>query len=127
MSLSDSEQHLLEQMDQELSEADPALAARMRISVVRARLRKAGAIVAVSVFAGLALVLLGVLASSVLPGALGFALMVAGVAYAIRPRVRTGGARRRAPRPVCKPGKAAGSQSFLWRLEQRWDRHHPGG
>jgi len=86
MPLSDSEQHLLEQMDQELSEADPALAARMRISVVRDRLRMAVVLVAGSVLAGLALVLLGVLTSSVLPGALGFALMVAGVAHAIRPR-----------------------------------------
>ena len=80
MPLSEHEQHLLEQMEQALSAEDPKFASQMEGSVARARLRRGLAIGAGGVIVGLGLVVLGVAAESIWWGAIGFALMVGGVA-----------------------------------------------
>jgi len=136
--LSEHEQHLLEQMEQALYAEDPKFASQMQGSAARARLRRRILVGAVGVIAGLALVFVGV--SSAVPwwGALGFALMVGGVAFAITP-ARTpkatlgavapdGTVRQHAP--VGREGKSrqtgkgakSNKASLMRRLEERWDR-----
>jgi len=140
--LSEHEQHLLEQMEQALSAEDPKFASQMEGSVVRARLRRGLAIGAGGVIVGLGLVVLGVAAESIWWGAIGFALMVGGVAYAITPpkvpKATLGAVTEdgsvRTPEPAGRLGKAGRSkgskatkQTFLRRLEERWDRRRDGG
>jgi hypothetical protein len=141
--LSEHEQHLLEQMEQALYAEDPKFASQMQGSAARARLRRGLAIGAGGVIAGLGLVVLGVATESIWWGAIGFALMVGGVAYAITPPkvpkanlgavTEDGTVRPHAPAgrfgKVRKSGKKANStkQPFLRRLEDRWDRRRDEG
>jgi len=148
--LSEHEQHLLEQMEQALYAEDPKFASQMQGSAARARLRRSLAIGAVGVTAGLALVFLGVAQGSVWWGAIGFALMVGGVVYAIRPvsapkatlgavaqdgsvRAHTPAGRSGRlgkPRQAGKGSKGSKSskkQSLMRRLEERWDRRRHDG
>jgi hypothetical protein len=142
--LSEHEQHQLEQMEQALYAEDPKFASQMQGSAVRALLRRRFLIAGVGVIAGLGLVVLGVAQAAVLWGAIGFALMVGGVAYAITPAkapkaglgaVASDGTVR-AHAPVSRSAKrqsgkarpsAKGSgskQSFMRRVEERWNRRH---
>jgi len=141
--LSDHEQHLLEQMEQALYAEDPKFASQMQGSAARARLRRSIAIGAAGVIAGLGLVVLSVVTGSLWWGALGFALMVSGVAYAISPpkvaKVPLGAVAEdgsvRTHAPEGRPGRSrqAGKrpnptrQTFMRRLEERWDRRHQDG
>ena len=143
MPLSEHEQHLLEQMEQALYAEDPKFASQMQGSAARARLRRGLAIGAAGVIAGLVLVVVGVAAESIWWGALGFALMVGGVAYAISPpkmpkanlgavtedgtvRPHESGGRFGKMRKSSK-GSNTGKQPFLRRLEDRWDRRRDDG
>jgi hypothetical protein len=139
--LSDHEQHLLEQMEQALYAEDPKFASQMQGSAARARLRRGLAIGAGGVIAGLGLVVLGVITESIVWGAIGFALMVGGVAYAITPpkgqKAKLGAVSEdgsvRAHQPVAggksrKSKKASANKAtFLRRLEDRWDRRREDG
>lgn len=145
MPLSEHEQHLLEQMEQALYAEDPKFASQMQGSAARARLRRSIAIGAAGVIAGLGLVFLGVAKGAIWWGALGFALMVGGVAYAIRPakapKVTLGAVAHdgsvRAHMPAGRPGKSragksrqtrkATKQGLMRRLEERWDRRRHDG
>ena len=146
MPLSEHEQHLLEQMEQALYAEDPKFASQMQGSAARARLRRSLAIGAAGVISGLGFVVLGVVAESVWWGAVGFALMVGGVAYAISPpkvpkatlgavaqdgSVTEHMAARRFTKPpqAGKPSKRPNDakQSFMRRLEERWDRRRRDG
>jgi hypothetical protein len=139
--LSEHEQHLLEQMEQALYAEDPKFASQMQGSAARARLRRGLTIGAGGVVAGLGLVVLGVVTESIWWGAIGFALMVGGVAYAITPpkgpKAKLGAvaedgsvrahepAEGRKARRNKKPN--ATRQTFLRRLESRWDRRRDEG
>jgi hypothetical protein len=131
-------------MEQALYAEDPKFASQMQGSAARARLRRGIAIGASGVIIGLGLVVFGVLKESIWLGAIGFALMVGGVAYAISPprvpkpklgsvtedgSVRTHEASNPAPKSR-KNGKSkksnATKQTFLRRLEERWDRRRDG-
>jgi Protein of unknown function (DUF3040) len=141
--LSEHEQHLLEQMEQALYAEDPKFASQMQGSAARARLRRGLAIGAGGVIAGLGLVVLGVATESIWWGAIGFALMVAGVAYAISPpkvpKANLGAVTEdgtvRPHAPASRLGKLRKSskktnttkQPFLRRLEDRWDRRRDQG
>jgi hypothetical protein len=144
--LSEHEQHLLEQMEQALYAEDPKFASQMQGSAARARLRRGLVIGAAGVIAGLGLVVLSVATESIWWGAIGFALMVAGVAYAITPPkgpkanlgavTEDGTVRPHAPAgrfgKMRKPAKGtkgtnATKQPFLRRLEDRWDRRRDEG
>jgi len=140
--LSEHEQHLLEQMEQALYAEDPKFASQMQGSAARARLRRGLTIGAVGVVAGLGLVVLGVARESILWGAIGFALMVGGVAYAISPpkvpKVKLGAVTEdgsvRPHESSGRPGRlrrskkaSADRQKFLQRLEERWDRRRNSG
>ncbi|MEP7036049.1 MAG: DUF3040 domain-containing protein [Dermatophilaceae bacterium] len=144
MPLSEHEQHQLEQMEQALYAEDPKFASQMQGSAVRALLRRRLFIAAVAVIGGLGLVVLGVAQAAVLWGAIGFALMVSGVAYAITPakapkaglgavapdgsvRAHEPAARSRKPRQSGRrrqgaPGSGSSKQSFMRRVEERWNR-----
>jgi hypothetical protein len=131
-------------MEQALYAEDPKFASQMQGSAVRALLRRRFLIAGAGVIAGLGLVVLGVAQAAVLWGAIGFALMVGGVAYAITPakapKVGLGAVASdgtvRAHAPVSRSGKrqsgksrpsAKGSgskQSFMRRVEERWNRRH---
>jgi Protein of unknown function (DUF3040) len=141
--LSEHEQHLLEQMEQALYAEDPKFASQMQGSAARARLRRGLAIGAAGVIAGLVLIVLGVATESIWWGALGFALMVGGVAYAISPpkmpkanlgavtedgtvRPRESAGRFGKTRKKGK-GSNATKPPFLRRLEDRWDRRRDSG
>ena len=129
-------------MEQALYAEDPKFASQMQGSAVRALLRRRFLIAGVGVIAGLGLVVLGVAQAAVLWGAIGFALMVGGVAYAITPAkapkpglgaVAPDGTVR-AHAPVSRTGKRASGkarpsakgsgskQSFMRRVEERWNR-----
>ena len=143
MPLSEHEQHQLEQMEQALYAEDPKFASQMQGSAARARLRRSISIGAVGVIAGLGLVVLGVVQEAVWWGAVGFALMVGGVAYAISPakpaKAKLGAVAQdgsvRAHASAGRSGKArqsgkgpkASRATFMRRLEDRWDRrrHDP--
>ena len=140
--LSEHEQHLLEQMEQALYAEDPKFASQMQGSAARARIRRGLAIGAAGIILGLGLVVLGVAAQSILWGAIGFALMVGGVAYAISPpkvpKVKLGAVTEdgsvRTHEPAGRSGKLRRGkkpnptkQTFLRRLEGRWDRRHDDG
>ena len=140
MPLSEHEQQLLEQMEQALYAEDPKFASQMQGAGARAAARRRVAIGVVGVVVGLALVLVGV-NTTMWIGAIGFAVMVAAVAFALTPPRRgkaalgavqaDGSVRRATPRPKAGPGKAAkgrrASGSFMNRMEERWDRRKDSG
>ncbi len=123
MPLSDREQQLLEQLERALADDDPKFASQMRGDGSRGR-RAYLAIAAVGLVAGLALVLLAVNVRQIWLGAVGFAVMVAGVGYAVTPH-------RPRPKDIAAPGRPSPrpsrkQASFMERLEGRWD-HRRGG
>jgi DUF3040 family protein len=149
--LSEHEQRLLEQMEQQLSVEDPKFASAMRGSAARVKARRRMIFGALGVLVGLGLVVLGVArggAEGLILGIAGFGLMVAGAWLAVTPPRRKGPAgpvgtvsadgttQPRVPRAQrgTDPGKGGrrgqknrGSAGFMSRLEQRWDRRRGGG
>lgn len=138
MPLSEHEQHLLEQMEQALYAEDPKFASQMQGSAARARLRRRILVGAVGVVAGLGFVFVSILQGNVLWGALGFALMVGGVVFAITPAkapkatlgaVATDGTVREHSSTTrtgrlrqSGKGPKSNKQTLMRRLEERWDR-----
>jgi len=126
--LSEHEQQLLEQMEQALYAEDPKFASHMQGAGARAAARRRLIIGGVGLLAGLALVLIGV-STTMWVGAAGFAVMVAAVVFAVTPPRRgkaalgtvqsDGTVRRQGARPR---QKAKSHESFMQRLEHRWDR-----
>ena len=129
MPLSEHEQQLLEQMEQALYAEDPKFASQMQGAGARAAARRRMVIGIVGAITGLALVLGGVTTQLWVLGAVGFAVMVASVAFAVTPKRRTklgtvqpdGTVRR--PSTAPKPKSSRGG-SFMDRMEQRWERRH---
>ncbi|NNM45206.1 DUF3040 domain-containing protein [Knoellia koreensis] len=132
MPLSEHEQQLLEQMEQALYAEDPKFASQMQGSGARAAARRRIAVGVVGGIVGLALVLVGVNTQIWAVGAVGFALMVAAVAYAVTPQrrkaklgtVQDDGTVRRAASPKSPKQKTQRGGGFMDRMEQRWDRRH---
>jgi hypothetical protein len=149
--LSEHEQRLLEQMEQQLSVEDPKFASAMRGSAARVKARRRMILGALGVLVGLGLVLLGVAQGVVLIGIAGFAVMVAGAWLAVTPAkhkgpvgtvAADGSTQPRAPRGQRggAPAKGTGkgrrgkgrrdggtSGTFMQRMEQRWDRRRDRG
>jgi len=130
--LSEHEQQLLEQMEQALYAEDPKFASHMKGDRSAAAARRRYIIGGVGTVAGLALVLVGVTVSNLWVGALGFALMVASVVYAVTPprrrasigAVKADGSVGQPPRARARgrSGRPARSGTFMQRLEERWER-----
>ncbi|GAA1895764.1 DUF3040 domain-containing protein [Lapillicoccus jejuensis] len=129
MPLSEHEQKVLQQMEQALYAEDPRFASHITNHGL-GRNRRRLILGVVGVVAGLALVVLSALNGLIWLGAVGFALMVAGGAFAFTPAkkaalgtVDADGTVRRAStggRPA-RPTKRRGA-TFMQRLEERWDR-----
>jgi len=143
MPLSDREQQLLKQMERALLEEDPSFATSMRGGPGRARHRRRLAIGIGGVVVGLGTVLFGVSqfgttgTVGIVIGAIGFALMVGAVIYAVterRPRlhaVATTDAAAKQANPNQPKGsgkKRSGSgPSFMDKMEQRWEERRDDG
>ncbi len=132
MPLSEHEQQLLEQMEQALYAEDPKFASHMKGDRSAAAARRRYIIGGIGTLAGLALVLVGVTISNLWVGAVGFALMVASVVFAVTPprrraalaAVRADGSAKRAPKgkPGRRGARAPRSGTFMQRMEERWER-----
>ena len=145
MPLSEHEQRLLEQMEQQLSVEDPKFANAMRGSAARVKARRRMILGAFGVLVGLGLVLLGVArggAEGLVLGIAGFAVMVAGAWLAVTPPRRKnvagpvgtvaadGSTQLRTPGGKARRGRKnrgqRGSGGFMSRMEQRWERRRGG-
>lgn len=125
MALSEHEEALLQQMEEALYAEDPRFASRIRKTKSRSAQRGRILIGVIAALAGLALVIFSAMSSLIWLGAVGFAIMVAGIAYAVTPvKARLGtvsedGTVRAAPK-VRPRSKSTGS--FMERMEERWER-----
>ncbi|NHI18572.1 DUF3040 domain-containing protein [Phycicoccus endophyticus] len=115
---------MLDQMEQALAAEDPKFASQMKGRGLAALQRRRWVLGAVGVLAGLGLVLVGI-STTMWVGALGFALMVASVAYAVTPPrpARLGLVQEdgEVSAPKGAKGRRRGS-SLLDRLDERWER-----
>ena len=143
MPLSEHEQKLLEQMERALYAEDPKFASSMK-GQRRAGPPKKRVVVGLCLaLLGLACVVAGVSLELIWLGGVGFAVMVAGVAWASgvgggggectltdtstgrSRKTGRGGRGGRGPRPRRAP--APGQGSFMQRQEDRWDERRRGG
>lgn len=124
MPLSEHEQRLLAQMEQQLLAEDPKFASAMngRRSLARRRL----VIGVLAVLVGMVTLIFAVAQQWILVGVLAFLVMLGGAVYAFSaPKGSTGplgvvdasGTTR-----ARRPGRPARSGTFMQRLEERWDR-----
>ncbi|MCP3426472.1 DUF3040 domain-containing protein [Rothia sp. AR01] len=122
MPLSEREQKLLEQLEQQLNHEDPKFAESMHgetrgsgtVRMPSVRHIVLGVVVAVI---GLAAVIAGVATKLIIIGVVGFVIMGAGVYLATLGKKREAGASGRADR-----GASSGQSSFMSRLEHQWDK-----
>lgn len=139
MPLSEYEQRVLEQMERELTSDDPRLATTLQSSAPRSGLRFV--VAGVGLIVGLLLLVVGVAQSVPWVGVVGFVIMFAAVTYALAQPKRSaplsgptgsvnadGGvntarsSKSRASRPgSARPG-SSGRESFIKRMEDRWER-----
>jgi len=126
--LSEHEQKMLEQMEHALAAEDPRFASQMNGARSQAALRRRYILGAVGVLVGLALVLVGV-NTVIWVGVVGFAVMVAGAAYALTPprrRVNLGTVAADGSIKGRGPGRSKGGssrkQGLMERLDERWER-----
>lgn len=129
MPLSEHEQRLLEQMEQAMYAEDPKFASAMRGRSSRARQRRKFLFGGVGLLVGLVLVVLGVAKGMVPVAVVGFVLMLAGAAFAATPERKSGPVGAVGPTGATKARRRSGGtkESFLARLEHRWDRRRDGG
>ncbi len=130
MPLSDHEQKLLAQMEQQLLSEDPRFASAMRGKQARNRARRRLTIGGAGVVVGLLLLVLAIPSSLIWLGVAGFLLMLGGGVYAMSAPRRggptgvvgaDGSTAPRAPRAggTARPARSSG---FMQRLEQRWEQ-----
>lgn len=112
---------MLAQMEQALASEDPRFADQMRGGAVLKVRRNRLVLGLIGFVAGLGLVLLGV-NTTMWIGAIGFAVMVAGVAFALAPTRNTLDDQKSA-----KGGaRPATSTGFMNRLDERWEKRERG-
>lgn len=131
MPLSDREQQLLKQMERALFEEDPRFATSMAGGPGTARNRRRVIIGVGGVLLGLAVVLLGVTLPQVIVGAIGFAIMVGAVVYALtesKTKLHAVPSRGTAAKGGKGPkGSKGDSTSFMDKMEQRWEKRRDEG
>ncbi|MEO5744173.1 MAG: DUF3040 domain-containing protein [Terracoccus sp.] len=129
MALSEHEEALLQQMEEALYAEDPRFASRIEKTKKRSGGRGRVIIGVVAGLAGLGLVVISAMNSLIWLGAVGFAVMVAGIVFAITPAkaglgsVSTDGTVK--PHQKSAPsgkGAAAKQGNFMGRLEERWEK-----
>jgi hypothetical protein len=114
-------------MEEALYAEDPHFASRIQKTKSRHLGRGRIVIGVVAGVAGLALVIVSAMSSLIWLGAIGFAVMVAGIAYAVTPSrtalrsvASNGTTATNRPRGKGKPSPTHGS--FMERLEERWEK-----
>lgn len=126
MALSDHEEALLQQMEEALYAEDPRFASRIEKTKSRGVGRGRVVVGVVAGVAGLALVVFSAMSSAIWLGAVGFAIMVAGIVYAITPSKSKLAAVDADGTPKARPGKAKAAAprqgTFMERLEERWEK-----
>lgn len=121
MPLSEHEQRLLEQLEEQLQSEDPKFASTMH-SATTARLGARRLTLGIlGIIAGLLIVLIFGLSMKIIPlGVVGFVVMLGGAAWAFIPRKpKTGG---NPANPGSGPNPPTHGSDFMTKLEQRWDR-----
>ncbi|WP_307836093.1 DUF3040 domain-containing protein [Phycicoccus sonneratiae] len=121
MPLSDHEQKMLDQMEQQLAAEDPKFASNMQGSGLASLQRRRWVVGVVGALAGLGLVFVGI-NTTMWVGAIGFALMVAAVAFAVTPprKGRLGVVQQDGA--VQAKGRSRRKSSLIDRLDERWER-----
>ena len=84
MGLSDEERRRLEKLEQELAATDPDLARKLQSGAARGRATRNSVLSILTVIAGFALVITGIITELTIIGALGFLVMVAGADWFLR-------------------------------------------
>lgn len=125
MPLSDHEQRLLDEIEQALYAEDPKFAASVRSARTRWRTRRSVALCVIGVVAGLALVLVGLVANIVALSVVGFVFVVASCGYAVQV-VRGRHANSSAPEssgatPIRAPRQSGLKSRMEERLRRRFD------
>ena len=127
MPLSEYEQRVLEQMERQLASDDPRLAntltARRRRSISRYLVAGIGATL------GMLLLVVGVSRPLWWVGVLGFVVMFVAVTYAFASPRRSGpiGVVENGKVHTAKSNKKPRGQTFMERMESRWDRRRDQG
>lgn len=131
MALSEREQQLLAQLEQQLNADDPQFASTMETRPVRptfsTRAIVLGAVIAV---VGLGVVIAGVMLNQILVGVLGFLIMSLGVFWA---STRGAGKPKAAAESDSQPSRgpapkaAKSSSGFMRNLEDKWDERRSSG
>lgn len=121
MPLSDHEQRLLDQIEQALYAEDPKFAASVRAARTRSRTRRSALLCVVGVIAGLALVLVGLIANIVALSVIGFVFVVGACGYAVQLVRGRAGRSTTAPSPAGS-GRAPRQGGLKGRMEERLRR-----
>lgn len=119
MPLSEHEQRLLEQLEQQLHAEDPKFASVLSTAPSRSLSTRNIVIGVLVMIAGLLVLLSGVVTQLILLGILGFVIMGGGVYVAVS-KPKFGGAAKSSS----KPGSKAGSKEksgFMNGLEEKWE------
>ena len=123
MPLSEHEQQLLAQLEQQLHEDDPRFVSTMQPGAARGQGSMRNVVLGVVIaVVGLAGLLAGVATKLIFIGVIGFVVMGAGV-YVATMRTRGG---RGTARDAQSAGKSRKSSNFLQNLEEKWDRRNHG-
>ncbi|MCQ1946576.1 MULTISPECIES: DUF3040 domain-containing protein [unclassified Arthrobacter] len=117
MALSEHEQRLLDQLEQQLHAEDPKFANSMATSAGRGISTRRIVLGALLAVVGLGVLLLGITEAGILVGVLGFLIMGAGVYYA------TTRGRKNAPAATDgrKERESSTQRGFMNNLESKWD------
>ena len=126
MALSEHEEALLQQMEEALYAEDPRFASRIEKTKSRGLGRGRVVVGVVAGVAGLALVVFSAMSSNIWLGAGGFAIMVAGIVYAITPSrtklAAVGSDGTTKPRAGKVKASTSRQGTFMERLEERWEK-----
>lgn len=140
MPLSENEQRILDELEKQLRADDPTLATTFSEPARPALNTRRLIVGGIAIVVGLGLLIFAVSLPAIWLGVLAFLLMVAGAVFAIsndsRPEPATDDPRRQHPswagskngknKKGAKQGGAAGSQGFMKKMEERWERRSNG-
>lgn len=121
MPLSEHEQRLLDEIEQALYAEDPKFASSVRSARAHRRVRSSVLICVLGVIAGLALVLVGLLANLIVLSVVGFVLLVGAFGYGAQ-SLHHRGAAASAPGPSSPARGAPRPGSLRSRMEDRMRR-----
>jgi hypothetical protein len=120
--LSDHEQRLLDEIEQALYAEDPKFAASVRSARSRSRTRRSAALCVLGVIAGLALVLVGLVANLVVLSVIGFVLVVAACGFGVQVVRGRRSSDTTSPAAAATSPRAARPTGLKTRMEERLRR-----